>query len=222
MKSNSSDKKLTSVKMGKKQKEKKEKWSGLNKKEEELISSLFKDVDSLSKIYFDFILSEKTKVKSLAQKRNSLLKELEMLRAYFYLLDSYFKAIKAIRSSQLLTTKGRKVDIRARLIILILIIKFHKKSSKLPSGTVLFNRFEKVVLERNTEIAKMDKELEEEHKNSETRKKFKPHQRLRTSLRMCHDVLKDVKNILIEHPNYLKNIEDNFNLEESLLKIMKD
>lgn len=222
MKSNNLEKKPTSVKMGKKQKEREEKWSGLNKKEEEQISSLLKDGDSFSKMYLDFIASEKAKVESEIQKRESLFKELEMLRDYFYLLDSYFKVIKAIRSSKLLINKGRKIDIKARLILLITIIKFHKNSNKLPSGTVLFGRFERVVLERNIEIAKRNTELEQEHKNSENRKKFKPHQPLRTSQRMCNSVLKDAKNILKEYPNYFSKIEEQFNLEETLLKILKD
>ena len=220
MKPKSTDSKKTIFKSGKKAE--KEKWSGLNKKEDEIVSSLLMDMEYLSKIYLSFILNEKDEVKTAVQKRKSLLKELDLLRTQFYLLTSYCKVIKTIRSSQTQIKKGRKVDIRERLIILILIIKFHKGSKRFPSGVNLYERFNKTVLDRNTEITFENQHDEEMHKKSDSRKKFQPIKPITTSVRMCSVVLREIKSILTKHPDFLEVLESSFSLDESLVNIMKD
>lgn len=220
MKPKRTDTKKIIVKSGKKTE--KEKWSGLNKKEDEIVAKLLMDMEYLSKIYLGFILDEKDKAKTVVQKRKSLFTELNLLRTQFSLLISYCKVINAIRSSKSQIRKGRKVNIRERLILFILIIKFHKVNKRFPSGLNLYERFNKAVSDRNSEITFENEQNEEMHEDSKSRKKFKPIKRLSTSQRMCNEVLREVKSILTKHPDYFDAVEQEWNLDESIVQIMKN
>ena len=160
------------------------KFSGLQRKEKELVSTLVRKTEVLSLIHED--IHKKIELPKLSQKEQvvALLYELKFMREFFIMTVEVCHAIGILQSEQEAqgSAGGRKKKLDERKILIQICVSYYEQFQKLPTGQVLLEKFEKFV-----------EPINKERKMTPISERSKQKQVLKASSRFATKFLADIR-----------------------------